>query len=101
MERVGENYLEKFDLIRGPVPRSGAILKILAFFIEYDPQYLRTILKLGPMTEEEILQLKAEIIPKNNKEIQVAEENSCMIQVRSEENSILPMVLPEELPVSP
>lgn len=53
------HVLQKFELVRGEIPRSTAILRVLEWFIEYDPNYLRTnILKLLPLTEQELQELK-------------------------------------------
>lgn len=57
------NYLERFDKIRGQVSRSKAILNVLQHFIDYDPNYLRGVLGLTPLTESELLELKAMITP--------------------------------------
>lgn len=53
------NYLKRFDMIRGNLHRSTAVLKVLQHFIDYDPNYLRGVLCLTPLTDSELEELKA------------------------------------------
>ena len=47
------NYLDKFDMIRGDLTISNAIMKCIQFFIDVDINYLReNVLKLPPLTQE-------------------------------------------------
>lgn len=57
------NYMERFDKVRGPVPRSKGVIKVLQFLIEYDPNYLRNILGLNPLADSELYELKAMALP--------------------------------------
>lgn len=60
IREVGKtNVLPVMDKVRGEVGMSRAILLVLKWFIEYDPNYLRVnILKLQPLSEQEIQECK-------------------------------------------
>lgn len=63
IREVGKtNVLQKMETIRGDISASRAILMVLDWFIKYDPNYLRVnILKLQPLSEQEIQLLKDQI----------------------------------------
>lgn len=42
----GDNTMQKFDEIRGPVDRSFAIRQVLQYIISQDPNFLRRLLGL-------------------------------------------------------
>lgn len=66
-QSITSSTLEKFDMLRGEVDRSPAVLKVLQFFIDYDINYIRGILGLPNLSEQEVGQIKS-FVPTSEQE---------------------------------
>lgn len=84
------NILERFDFVINKDNRSKSILKLLSFFIDYDPNYIRTILQLAPLTPEELKTLHEMKIPKLQ-----APHDSATIDSMQEETILPPGIAPQ------
>lgn len=51
--------LEAFEKINGKANRSKTILAILKYFTMYDPNWVRNLLSMQPLSEQEVEEIKA------------------------------------------
>ena len=75
-----EVILEKFELLCAGMHRSRAILKILNHFVEYDLNYVRELLGLTRLSDQEMEQITSLTLESLDKPV----ENTSLVPVETQ-----------------